>query len=371
MKKIILALLIIVSALHLYAQDTIKEIKIRVPDTVRTNHPVYFTVIGVGTEHTQVALVGNVAPDAYKGVQVAGIFNVGRGSMNGCQIAGMLNHASDSLTGAQLSGGLNTVHGNVRGIQMSGGMNVTDRDVYGMQLSGGMNLAGGDVYQLQAAGGTNYANDVHGMQLAGGLNLASGTVTGVQISGGVNIAQNVKGLQVGVVNFADSVDGVMIGVFSFARHGYHKIEGGWNETTPINFAFRTGSTRFHNIFSFIADPRESDIVWGFGYGVGSATKLNRRLDLGLDVVNHHISSGTFSESLSDLWKMSLILDFHITKNLSLAAGPTLNVFVTDLDPSGNELPVTGIAPYYFFAQTYDNRWNAKAWIGANVSLRLF
>ncbi len=371
MKNIYLLLLSIICAHTLSAQDTIKEIKIRVPDSIPMNHPVYFTIIGVGTEHTQIAAIGNVAPDGYNGIQVAGIFNIGRGTMNGCQIAGLNNHASDSLTGAQVSGGLNTVHGNVRGIQLTGGMNVTDRDVYGIQMSGGLNIAGGDVHQLQASGGVNYANDVHGLQVAGGWNVASGTVTGVQLSGGVNIAQNVKGVQVGVVNFADSVDGVMIGLFSFARHGYHKIEVGWNETTPMNLAFRTGSDRFHNIFSVIADPRERDIVWGFGYGIGSSTKLNRRLDLGLDVVNYHISKGDFSESLSDLWKMSLTLDLHITKNLSLAAGPTLNVFVTDLNPSGNELPVTGIAPYYFFAQTYDNRWSAKAWVGANVSLRFF
>lgn len=371
MKNIFFALFTVI-AVSVHAQDTIKEIKIRVPDTIVMPHPVYFTVLGVGTEHTQVALIGNVAPDNYNGVQLAGIFNIGRGSMNGVQIAGLNNHTSDSLTGAQISGALNTVHGNVRGIQMTGGMNVNDRDVLGMQLAGGMNIAGGDVYQLQASGGFNYANDVHGLQVSGGLNLASGVVTGVQLSGGVNVARTVKGAQIGVFNFADSVDGgAMIGVFSFARHGYHKLEIGWNETTPLNVAFRTGSNRFHNIFSFIADPRERDIVWGFGYGIGSHVALNRRLDLGLDVVNYHISKGEFSESLSDLWKASLTLDLHITKNLSLAAGPTLNVFVTDLNPSGNELPVTGIAPYYFFAQTYDNRWSAKAWAGANVSLRFF
>ena len=371
MKKIYFSLLLIASAHLLSAQDTIKEVKIRVPDTIVMNHPVYFTVIGVGTEHTQVAAIGNIAPDGYDGVQMAGIFNIGRGAMNGCQLAGVNNHTSDSLTGAQVSGALNTVHGNVRGIQMTGGINVTDGSVYGMQMSGGMNIAGKDIYQLQAAGGTNYARNVYGVQAAGGLNIASGTVTGVQLSGGLNVAQNVKGAQVGVINFADSVDGIMIGIFCFARHGYHKIEMGWNETTPLNFSFRTGSNRFHNIFSFSADPRSSDIIWGFGYGVGTSTKLSRRFDLGLDVVDYHINKGEFSESLSDLWKASLTLDLHITKNLSLAAGPTLNVFVTDLNPPGNEQAVTGIAPYHFFQQTYDNRWSAKAWVGANVSVRFF
>lgn len=349
-------------------RDTVQTVKTTSRDTV-VLRPVYFTVVGIGTEHTQVAAVGNIAPDNFSGVQLAGVFNIGRGAMSGVQIAGVNNHTSDSLTGAQIAGALNTVHGNVRGLQMAGGLNVNDRDVYGMQLAGGMNIAGGDVHQLQASGGLNYAHNVRGLQATGGINLASGVVSGVQLSGGVNVAKNVKGLQIGVVNFADSAEGVMVGVFSFARHGYHKIEIGWNETTPLNFSFRTGSAKFHNIFAFMADVRPRDIIWGFGYGAGTSWAVHRRLDIGADVMNYHVSKGEFSESLSDLWKLSITADFHITKHLSLAAGPSLNVFVTDLRPDHNEIAVTGIAPYYFFTQTYSNRWNAKAWVGANISLR--
>jgi hypothetical protein len=381
MKKILLAVFMVaLSYLHAQAPDS-TQVKAQPGDTVVLSKqqprdtvivkPLYFTVVGIGTDYTQIAAVGNVAPDNFSGVQLAGIFNIGRGAVSGVQIAGLNNHASDSMTGAQIAGGLNTVHGNMRGIQLAGGLNINDKDIYGMQLAGGMNIAGGDVHQLQASGGLNYANDVRGLQATGGLNIASGVVTGVQLSGGVNIARSVKGAQVGVINFADSADGLMVGVFSFARHGYHKIEIGWNETAPLNFSFRTGSAKFHNIFSFMADVRPRDIIWGFGYGAGTSWRINRRIDIGADVVNYHISKGEFSESLSDLWKLSVTADLHITKNLSLAAGPTLNVFVTDLNPRGNETAVTGIAPYYFFAQTYDNRWSAKAWVGAHVSLRFF
>lgn len=371
MKKLFSFCVLLVSAAQLFAQDTIVKETV-VKDTIVIVHPpVYFTVLGIGTEHAQVAAIGNIAPDHFTGVQMAGVFNVGRGSVSGVQMAGVNNHASDSLTGAQMAGAINTVHGNVRGVQLAGAINVTDRNVYGVQMAGGVNAAAGDVQQLQAAGGLNYAHNVHGLQASGGLNVASGSVTGMQISGGVNIAQNVKGLQVGVINFADSADGVMIGVLSFARHGYHKMEIGWNETMPLNFSFHTGSSRFHNVISFATDFRQPDIIWGFGYGVGSMWPVHKRLDIGAQAMSYHINKGEFSTSLSNLWKFSLLADFHIVKNLSLCAGPTLNVFTTDLNPPGNEEAVTGIAPYYFFTQTYSNRWNAKAWIGAQVSLRFF
>lgn len=368
MKRKILLCTLLAATVQLTAQTNDSIVR----DTIVIVHPpVYFTVLGVGTEHAQVAAIGNVAADDFSGVQMAGVFNIGRGAVSGVQMAGVINHASDSLTGVQMAGAINTVHGNVRGAQLAGAINATDRNVTGAQLSGGVNVAAGDVQQVQAAGGLNYAHNVHGLQASGGANIASGTVTGMQISGGVNIAHNVKGLQIGVVNFADSADGMMIGVFSFARHGYHKIEIGWNETMPLNFSFHTGSTRFHNVVSFVTDFRQREIIWGFGYGVGSMWPISKRIDLGVQAMSYHISKGEFSTSLSDLWKFSVLTDVHIIKNLSLCAGPTLNVFTTDLNPDGNELPVTGIAPYYFFTQTYSNRWNAKAWIGAQITVRFF
>jgi hypothetical protein len=336
-------------------------------DTIIT--PFHFTILGIGTKNAQIAVIGNIAPPGFRGTQIAGIFNIGNGPIAGIQIAGLNNHASDSLTGMQLAGGLNTVHGNVRGVQASGGLNATDGNVFGVQLSGGANIAAGDVSQLQASGGLNYAHNLRGLQLTGGLNVVSGTMTGMQISGGMNYAKNMKGVQLGVFNFADSADGVMIGLFSFARHGYHKIEVGWNETTPANLSFLTGSKRFHNVFSVSFDPRPRDPFWGFGYGFGTAWRIHKRIDMDLTAVQYHISKGYFSTSMSDLFKLSLTFDIHLTKDISLAAGPSLNVFVANTYPVYGEHAVTGFAPYYFFTQTYSNQWNAKAWAGFNASLR--
>lgn len=351
----------------LFSFSSVNILSATVRDTIIT--PFYFTILGIGTKNAQVAIIGNIAPTGFTGTQVAGIFNVGTGTVSGLQMAGVFNHAGDSLTGVQLSGCLNTVHGNVRGFQASGSLNATDGNVYGVQLSGGANIAAGDVSQLQASGGLNYARNVRGLQITGGMNIASGTVTGMQISGGLNYAKHVKGIQLGVFNFADSVDGAMIGVISIARHGYHKLELGWNETTPINFSFLTGSKSFHNIFSVALDYRPRDPYWGFGYGIGSAWRIHKRADLDLGLVYYHINQGDFSQSMSDLFKVNLTADIHLTKNLSLAAGPSLNIFVADLQPYSGEAPVTGFAPYYFFSQTYSNHWNAKAWAGFNASLR--
>jgi hypothetical protein len=351
----------------LFSFSGINFLRAAIDDTIIT--PFYFTILGIGTKNAQVAVIGNIAPTGFTGTQVSGVFNIATGSMSGLQMAGVLNHAGDSLNGVQLSGCLNTVHGNVRGLQVAGALNATDGNVFGAQVSGSANIAAGDVSQLQISGGLNYARNVRGLQISGGLNVAQGTLTGMQISGGLNYAKHVKGIQLGVINFADSVDGAMIGVFSFARHGYHKLELGWNETTPVNLAFLSGSKKFHNVLSVCFDPRPREPYWGFGYGIGSAWRVHSRADLNVTASEYHINQGDFSQSMSDLFKLNVTLDVHLTKNLSLAAGPSLNIFVSDLNPYSGETPVTGFAPYYFFSQTYSNQWNAKAWVGFNASLR--
>lgn len=340
-------------------------------DTIIIPKPFYFTILGIGTEHSQTAIIGNIAPAGFNGAQVAGIFNAGSGSVRGLQAAGILNYAGDTLSGLQISGCINAAQGPVYGLQGAGALNITGRDVYGAQLAGSANIAAGDLHRLQVSGGLNYARHVYGLQATGGVNIASGTVYGLQVSGGVNIARHVKGVQLGVVNFADSVSGAMIGLFSYARHGYHKIEAGWNETMPVNLSFRTGSRIFHNVLAFSADFRPSQFVWAFGYGVGTAWAVHKRVDISTDIVNYHVNKGGFSYSLSDLWKLSVYADLHLAKNISLAVGPSLNVFISDLHPAYNENPVTGVVPYYFFTQTYNNRWNTKAWAGINASLRFF
>ncbi len=352
-----------------------KPAEVSTPDTVyvmiKEPKHVHLTVLGVGTEHAQVAVIGNIAPKNFSGSQVAAVFNVAEGPMTGAQVAGVSNHSGDSLNGVQLAGCLNTAQGNLTGLQGAGAINICEGDVRGAQLAGAINIAGGNVDVVQAAGSINYATHVKGLQVAGAVNAANGTVTGAQVSGCVNYARHLKGVQVGVFNFADTSEGVMIGLFSFARHGYHKLEFGWNETMPVNAAFHTGSRLFHNIFAAGFDFRGPRLTWGFGYGVGSTFAIHRKVDLSFNVLHYHINQDEFSPFTSSLWKMNALFDIHFVKNLSLAAGPSLNLFVTDLHPGPGETPVTGFVPYYFFTQTYSNQWNAKAWIGGSVSIRFF
>jgi len=63
-----------------------------------------------------------------------------------------------------------------------------------------------------------------------------------------------------------------------------------------------------------------------------------------------------------------LTSWQIAKHLSIYAGPTFNVQVSDagLYPEGVESP---LAPYTFYDKTFNNQTNVKMWIGFNAGLR--
>jgi hypothetical protein len=359
------------------------------------------TIIGVNNGQNQIALFGNISDTTAIHTQVSTLFNSSAGQITGLQLSSIINLTTDSIAGAQISGVINMAEsasglqlggvanmtqksmsgfqaagsfnyaGQLTGIQLAGTGNIVSGAVRGAQFSGTFNFAGKESEAFQVAGSVNYAGNIRGAQIAGALNIANGNVRGVQISGAVNYARNVKGLQLGVFNFADSVDGASIGVFSFVRHGYHKLELSASESMLGNVSFHTGSHLFHNIIGASFTQRNNDVYWGYHYGVGSAIRLTPRMDLVIDLTGHHISRNTFNERVSELVRLEPLVDFHLTKNISLTAGPALNVFVYDIQGMPGNESMAGFVPFDFYNHTYDNRWTVRVWAGAKVGLRFF
>ena len=60
--------------------------------------------------------------------------------------------------------------------------------------------------------------------------------------------------------------------------------------------------------------------------------------------------------------------WELAKYLTLFAGPTLNVEVTDVSLNP-EVRSKGIAPYTFYDETFNNNTNIKIWAGFNAGIR--
>lgn len=336
----------------------------------------------------QVGGVFNGAGETVKGVQIGGLVNANLDSMKGGQFAGLVNMNWRSATGFTGAGAINFIHGDSRGVSMAGLGNFTLGAQRGPHFGGVFNFATKDVKIAQAAGVLNFAlgetrgaqlggalniaiDDIRGAQVAGALNVATGTVRGAQVSGVMNYATRVKGVQLGLVNIADSVRGMQLGFFSFAMKGYHALEVSAEDIFYLNLAFRTGTRSFYNIFTTGLRPNESDSsVWSFGYGVGTAPRVYRKLYLNIDVTANQIVKGNDVEALNMLNKLYLGFDYQVSKFFAITAGATLNVYITENDYHKYPDIFVDYTPDFFQERLTDNHL-AQLWWGAKVGVRFF
>ncbi|MEQ8425782.1 MAG: hypothetical protein RIA63_13785, partial [Cyclobacteriaceae bacterium] len=181
---------------------------------------------------------------------------------------------------------------------------------------------------------------------------------------------------------ADSIRGVPIGLVSFVSKGYHKIEFSADEVFYINAAFRTGVRQFYNILTAGLKPESLDgslspssptpnqeNVWSFGYGIGTAPRITKWMDLNFDLTANHVNRGSFTNSTSLLNKLYVGLDFQVIKKLSLTAGVTLNSYLSDPSYAENPVLFTDFNPTIVKTHTFSNGNELKMWWGAKVGIR--
>ncbi len=330
-----------------------------------------FNVVRGEVSGFQAAGVVNYVQEGVRGVQLSGVANLNGGPVGGVVAAGVLNFSGGESKAVQLGGVMNVTFGGQRMPHFAGVLNLTTADSRS-QLAGVLNIAGGNVKGAQVAGVMNVAGrSVTGTQVAGVLNLAGGDVSGGQF-GVVNIGRNIHGTQTGIFNFADSVSGVPIGLISIVLKGYHKIEISADEVFNTNLAFRTGTRAFYNILSAgmkartLSDPAT---FWTFGYGLGTAPALSKRVFLNVDFTANQVVEGNSLRYLNLLNKMYLGVDVQLSPKISLTAGGTLNLYLTDPRHDGYWPLFTRYEPTLFYNKDLHESVNMRMWFGAKAGIR--
>lgn len=304
------------------------------------------------------------------GFEAAGLANVTLKSVKGVQMAGLANIVLDSVHGAQFSSYVNYSGGNFKGVSAAGLCNVNLGTMHGAQFSAMANFNRKGITGIQVA---PYANitlgNLKGTQISAFTNIVKKDVEGTQISAFVNYAKKVKGVQLGFVNIADSIDGVSIGFFNVVKKGLHQVEVSADEMFYANVAYRTGSRSFYNIISAGIKPTGGDNLWHFGYGVGTSVKLKEKLYSELSLSAHHVNTGSFYFGTSELVRLYVGVEYKLAKKVALAAGPCLNLYMSDTYDSDYTKTFSKIPPYSMLNETNTYGFNYKAWLGARVALR--
>ena len=348
-----------------------------------------FNIIRGNMDGAQFAGIFNSVGGKMNKMQMAGILNMNRDSVNGYQFAGAINLNGNSSNKFSMAGLLNLTYRDSRGVHLAGlgngtiGMqegphiaglfNFSTQDTRPAQVSGLTNFTAGTMTGAQVSGLLNFAlKDIKGAQVAGLVNIATRDLSGAQVSAILNYATRVRGAQIGLLNFNDSIRGIPLGLLSFSLKGYHKFEVSADEIFYTNVAFRTGVRQFYNILTVGAKPdsfKDDETTWTFGYGIGTAPRLTRRLSLNVDLTSNQVVYGSSIDAINLINKLYLGLEIQAMKYIGFAFGVTLNGYVTDSTYDKYKPLFTDYTPHLLYDRTYSNDLNMKMWLGAKVGVR--
>jgi len=322
----------------------------------------------------QVSGFSNIVGGAFDGIQVAGFSNLVRQSFKGVQCSGFSNLTASNFEGIQVSGFANTVRGNFNYVQTSGFSNVIGGNLNGIQCSGFSNIVGGELFGGQFAAFSNIARgSSKAIQISGFLNSASDSLEGIQASGFLNVAKSVRGAQFGVVNYCDTISrGIPVGFISIVKHGKHEIELGAGETFHTELSFRTGVSRFYNIFSAGVKFDNSGIYYGGGYGAGTEFDFGSKLCMNVDLVGYFFTQQNSTWSMSEvdnLTKLQITVSKPIYKSLKIYLGPTLNLATSARKNAEGTFTGSPAAIGVFYSA--ENQWyKTELYPGFRIGLRL-
>jgi len=313
----------------------------------------------------------NLTEQESDGVQFAGLSNINLEDTRGAYFAGLGNILNGDSRGAHFAGLSNINTGEMNGAQIAGLANVNIEDMQGAQIAGLANLAV-ESSQTQIAGLANVVvEESSGLQLAGLANVSPREHRGAQIAGLVNYTKRMNGFQLALVNVSDTVKrGIPVGFISIVAHGYRRIEIEGNEVLYANVNFKTGTTKFYNIFSIGYRPDGEKQNWGVTYGIGTLAPISKRFNFNIDLTATHLNEGeAWTNELNLLNRLKFNASYLITRRLEVFGGPSFNVAVSKLRNSEGEVVGSSIVPSYGFYNETIGDTNVKMYIGFNLGIR--
>ena len=331
---------------------------------------------------------------ANEGVEFAGLFNTNRGDSRGVQFAGLYNINGESSDGAQFAGLFNLNGASSTGAQFAGLFNHNAGSYEGVQFAGLYNLNQDSIHGAQFAGLFNFNKGIsEGPQFAGLFNTSSGRSKGCAVAGFMNIHSNIplqiapfnianessaqigvmnfaskSKFQLGVINIADSVSGLPIGVLNFVKNGYHKLDVGYDSEAHLNLSFRTGVPALYTILSSTIRPSLRDSTeWSFGYGIGTAPRIGKRIRWNIDITSHQMVEGGRIEHLQLTNRLSTGIEYQITSWFAVYGAFVANHAFYELDAEYNPYTESRNIVY----STSDNRYKSELWPGWRFGIRFF
>ncbi len=329
------------------------------------------------TRSVQVGFITPLGSNGFNSGNIVNKFSVNllagyAGGVDGAEFSGLVSVLRNSMTGAQFSGLANINTCKTTGFQASGLANINTDTTRGFQNAGLVNLSkGGKVTQISGLANIS-TGSIKGLQMAGLINVSTSRVVGAQITGLLNYSDKLNGVQIGVINISDSLErGVPIGFLSFVRNGYKAFEIGATETLYGVLSFKTGTRQFYNILSVGSGSRNGLSLFAWGYGLGTYIPVGKKAGISIDGLCYQVNEGEwFTNRLNLLNKINITGSWRVAAHLSVFAGLSWNVTVSDITDEYGDKVVSHFTPWSVYDETYNGYLNVKMYPGVSMGLRL-
>jgi hypothetical protein len=265
-----------------------------------------------------------------QGMHVAGLFNYVDGPTRGFTASGLFNVNTSSSHGFLGAGFLNLNYADSMGMMAAGLVNINRGAHHGFQGAGLVNVSATDNSEgFQAAGLVNYGERVRGFQAAGLVNVARESMTGLQV-GLINVGGSVTGAQIGLVNVATAeLKGAQIGLVNVGGGIYFAPTMWFSGSSFINTAFKLGGRYTYAILGYGVHPQEGEERSSLIYGIGGHLDFGK-LWVDMDIITQMLMADyRWTKNIQDnVYKFRPTLGYRLLDQLSLYAGPSLNLLVS-------------------------------------------
>jgi hypothetical protein len=222
----------------------------------------------------------------------------------------------------------------------AGLVNFNGGSYHGFQGAGLINISAEEAsLGFQAAGLVNFGRDVKGYQAAGLVNIASESLIGLQ-TGLVNIGGDVKGAQIGLVNIATKeMKGAQVGLVNIGGGIYLAPTVWCSGSSFINMGLKWGGRYTYALLGFGIHPQTDEKRSSLIYGFGTHLDFDRLL-LDIDfTVDHLMDDYHWTKNEADIiYKLRPTVGFRLLDQLSIYAGPSLNLLYSELRKEAGVIP---------------------------------
>lgn len=157
---------------------------------------------------------------------------------------------------------------------------------------------------------------------------------------------------------------------NYIKQGNHQIEVSMDEKQLWNFALRTGLTTFQHLLILGVQSGQPNLIYTYGYGVGTQMPLQKNRLLALDLSAQQLNAGNSPNDKINLllrWYMGIL--YPVNNKLDISIGPTADFGIFNTNSNNFKKYFAAYSSNYSFSEKVGET-DLRFWVGIRAAVRV-